>query len=362
MHQRKRKWLLIGGMLLVLLLSTLKLLPLSVTATKCEHQQTKVIVQKSECETSGYAQTVCANCNEVLMTNRFAPKGHDFGEYVTEKEPYRFKNGIKTKTCLSCGKEESIEFECPHIYSVRTNTIPQSCSSTGMDDVICLTCQRPLSHISLPLLPHDNFTTHITKEATCLSDGVLDTFCGNCGTFISSETIPALGHSWSYWNYTKTATPLKDGERTRSCLSCSASETEAYSISIPYNGIYIPSAGLNAAITHGPFEQWAVDSYDIVYCEGRWGGDPSDPIVLGHDYNSLGILYNTAIGDTIYLSVNGQIKAYTVHISESATPYPKDIIGNSSGLSVFHKYANETLHMYTCYGGQRWIVIAERIY
>ena len=121
-----------------------------------------------------------------------------------------------------------------------------------------------------------------------------------------------------------------------------------------------PRTGLNAEITPGPFTQYAVDTYDIVYCPSV--RKLNNPFILGHDYNSLGVLPKTRVGDIVYVSLNGDITQWEVVVSSKAyqTPDWRDI-RTKDGISVYDSVGSSTQHMYTCYGNDRWIVLAKKI-
>lgn len=131
------------------------------------------------------------------------------------------------------------------------------------------------------------------------------------------------------------------------------------------NYIYITGTDINNKIVIGSFTQKAVDKYDIVYAEDTSLGS-DDPFVLGHDYRSLGILYQTEVGALIYLNIDNVTEIYEVVISEYGIQNKSkdDIIGQTTGTSIWDSYEEKTLHLYTCYGNNRngrWIVLAKKI-
>lgn len=133
------------------------------------------------------------------------------------------------------------------------------------------------------------------------------------------------------------------------------------------NMIYILGTGINHYFVQGDMDQDLIDQNDIVYTYAYdWGGGENDPFILGHDYNTLGMLKNTKVGQNIYIKINGVVKTYRVFVSEFAmqTMDHTDIICQSSGYSIFDTFGTETLHMYTCDKrayNRRWIVFATLI-
>ena len=142
--------------------------------------------------------------------------------------------------------------------------------------------------------------------------------------------------------------------------------SEYYNMSeLENNSIYITGTDINHGFTISSFTQSAVDTYDIVYTEETDLGS-NNPFVLGHNYGTLGILNQTKVGAHIYLNINGVIEIYEVVVSEYALQNSAwtDIIGQTTGTSLWHNYGCKTLHMYTCYGNNRngrWLVLAKKI-
>lgn len=128
------------------------------------------------------------------------------------------------------------------------------------------------------------------------------------------------------------------------------------------NSIYIPGTGINNSFTISSFTQGAIDDLDIVYTESTEGG-LNNPFILGHNYRTLGNLDRAEVGQNIYLVKNGVIEIYKIVVSEYGLQNESwtDIVGQSTGTSVWHNYDCKTLHIYTCYGSNvdgRWMVLA----
>lgn len=67
-------------------------------------------VQKVTCESDGYSgDTYCKDCGEKLESGTVIPAtGHSFGEYKVVKEPTNLEKGLKSRTCIVCGKVDSV--------------------------------------------------------------------------------------------------------------------------------------------------------------------------------------------------------------------------------------------------------------
>ncbi|MBR3614766.1 MAG: hypothetical protein IKL55_06270 [Clostridia bacterium] len=256
--------------------------------------------------------------------------------------------------------------------------------------------------------PHKENYTKVVKVATCFEEGQIDTICKKCKTVLSSDVLEKASHFFGdyeikikpsefktglevrickkcskeetreyfcehkitedeKWIYEKYATPFEEGRRYKRCNLCDAKISEKYTIpELENNSIYICGTDIKKQFTISSFTQSAVDRYNIVYTENSKLGS-NNPFVLGHNYGTLGILYQTKIGEHIYLYINGTIEIYEVIISEYGlqNSAKSDIIGQTTGISIWNTYDCKTLHMYTCYGNNRngrWIVLAKKIY
>lgn len=256
--------------------------------------------------------------------------------------------------------------------------------------------------------PHKVTYTKVVKEATCFESGQIDTLCKRCDTVLENNILEKTAHTFGdyeltikpsaskpglevrvcsvcfkeekreyfcvhevnpeeKWTYLKYATPFESGERYKHCSLCETALSETYTIPmLEDNSIYIVGTDIKERFVISSFTQGAVDRYDIVYTEDTKIGT-NNPFVLGHNYGTLGVLYETKVGEHIYLYINGVIEIYEVIVSEYGLQNAlwSDIIGQTTGTSIWDKYDCKTLHMYTCYGENRngrWIVLAKQVF
>lgn len=293
----------------------------------CPHKVTYTkLVKEATCFELGQIDTLCKRCDTVLVSNTIERTVHTFGKYKLTVEPSASGPGLEVRICSVCLAEEKREYYCPH----------------------------------------DSVYTELVKEATCIDTGQIDTICAKCKMVLQNNIVEKTAHNWKRWTYVKYATPFESGERYKCCKLCGTELRESYTISnFKNNSIYITGTDIQNTFTISTFSQSAVDRYDIVYTEESVLG-ANDPFILGHNYNSLGVLYQTDVGDYVYLYINGVIETYKVIVSEyGVMDYESnDIIGQTTGTSIWHNYGCKTLHMYTCYGHEangRWIVLARKI-
>ena len=257
---------------------------------------------------------------------------------------------------------------CKHQETYTKIVKEATCCELGQIDTICVKCDTVLASNPREKCAHTFGDYELTIKPSSLGPGLEVRVCSSClkeekrEYFCSHEVNPE-----EKWTYAKYATPFESGERYKHCYLCEAVLSETYTIpELEGNSIYITGTDIKHTFTISSFTQNAVDRYDIVYTEGSKLGS-NNPFVLGHNYGSLGILYQTKVGEHIYLYINGAIEVYEVIASEYAlqNSTQNDIIGPITGTSIWHSYECKTLHLYTCYGNGRngrWIVLAKQIF
>ena len=320
----KLKKALLNNLFIIVALFTILIIS-SPFILACGHSNLYGIrLSEQTCETDANIKVVCMDCGMHIDNITHEALGHDFGEYEIVVEPSMYKDGLEVRYCKNCDEKEERIYKCKH----------------------------------------ETITTHVPKTSTCTVNGVVISSCKDCHTPITELVLDLLEHSYGDWSITRYATPLNNGEKVRYCTSCDTKDTTSYSMSMAgSNSIYIPGTSINHIVAISSFTQAAVDSYYIVYTESTWRTGSNDPFVLGHNYWPLGALYQTDVGQYIYLSINGRIETYKVMVSEYAKEINNEIIGQWTGVSMWRNYGVKTLHLYTCYGGGkgRWLVLAKKV-
>lgn len=251
--------------------------------------------------------------------------------------------------------------ETIHQHDYLEYTTNPTCVEKGKIQYIC-ECGDTLAPADIPALGHQ-YEAHIT-EPSCTEPGFTTYICNTCKEQFVDNYVQAKGHQYGEWQLTTQATPDTQGSQCRTCLQCKNVETQV--ITFQFKGpcaIYIPSANIHAEFTITTFSQASVDAYDVVY---SWVKLIDGPFILGHKYRSMHTLYDTEVGDIVYVNLNGTLIRYQVVVSEYGVQKEghSTIIGQTTGTTIWDKYEAETLHMYTCYGpieNDRWIVLAVRL-
>ncbi len=351
----------------------------------CRHEQTTaVLLRDASCLEAGEAAIHCSQCDALLGTEAIAPAGHSYGNWTLTELPSLNKDGLEVRSCSLCGAEEEQSYVCPHAAVTISVTLEATCVTEGHRDTLCKLCGTVLHRELIEPLPHKESYLTTLQEASCGAEGLEALICQECDVTVEEFPLDRLACTYGDWSYTKFATPFEEGELSRQCAVCGQLDTKAYTMTMPgENSIYIPGTDVVGQINIASFTQSSVDRYDMILCESSpdfEGITAEDPIVLGHNYGTLGDLYHVTVGQKIYLSVRGQLRVYEVVDSEYAEEScdHTDVVGQDSHLSVFdhsgHMSAfdhssKEALHLYTCYkrkdnsyrSAGRWMVLAVRV-
>ncbi len=294
---------------------------------------------------------------------------------LPETQPVHFHNYQMEATTATCTTPTIFTYtcECGDTYQELTGELaaheyniaitPPTCTENGYSVYTCIHCGYHYTDNHTEKLPHDFKCTIINP--TCIQSGYSLYECQNCDESYTSEfTEKSSEHDWTDWEITRNATPTKKGHRVRMCTLCCTTQSE--SITFAWAGeyaVYIPNTKIHAEFVVADFNQSSVDHYDIVYSTPI---DDANPFILGHNTGTMSTLYNVVVGQCIYVYWNGEVRVYEVVISEFAMQNNdhSDMIGQTTGTSIWDSVGKETLHLYTCYGAtenHRWMVLAKRI-
>ena len=69
---------------------------------------------------------------------------------------------------------------------------------------------------------HSSTTEYTTVNPTCTTNGMKETRCDSCDAILNTEEIPATGHTLGNWIVTREATPDAEGLKEQRCTSCNA--------------------------------------------------------------------------------------------------------------------------------------------
>lgn len=155
---------------------------------------------------------------------------HDYGEWITEREPSCSALGLKRRYC-SCGEHQSFFSEkLPH-----TEGEWISDAEAGKRMLLCAVCGAVMQTESIPIEPHRHAWSEwtVSIEPTCSQSGLRTRVC-ECGQS-DVGVIDRVDHSYGSWSTVRSADCTENGMRERKCDFCGKTETEA-----------IPSLGHNS--------------------------------------------------------------------------------------------------------------------
>lgn len=209
--------------------------------------------------------TVIMVLASVPMTVSFAADcsvdGHDYGEWFVSLEPTCTKEGIESRICSVCKKNES-RFTAMLEHSYSSDVKAPTCIETGYTTYICTDCGHTYKGDVKDALGHsfgewttvkaptckekgeeirecsvcnrtETAETEITdhnyvyteEDPTCLTEGYIGYKCTYCSDYYIVEKIDALGHSFGEWTTEKEPTCKEEGVKSRVCSVCQDVET-----------------------------------------------------------------------------------------------------------------------------------------
>lgn len=206
------------------------------------HQKAEPVkenVKEATCTEKGSYEEViyCSICKTELSrkTVEVEPLGHDYGEWVTVKEPTCKEEGLRQKVCKHDSThviEEAIPVSTEHVWGEWTTAKEPTEEEEGLKERVCIICgEKETVKINKKVHQHSvaEVKEEVVKEATCTEKGAINEadVC-KCGEVLGSQLVEteALGHDWSDWTITKEATEYETGEKTRKCTRCGIEETE----------------------------------------------------------------------------------------------------------------------------------------
>ncbi len=237
------------------------------------HKLVDTIVEAT-CTLAGTKVTKCTECDYITNLEIISlPKGHSYGEYVSDNNATCTKDGTKTATCINCKDKKTItdvDSKLGHTFVSLDNSVAPTCETDGKEsDKKCSSCGEIIYGAVIKATGH-NYSEYVsdnnatctkdgTKTATCINckdkktiadvDSKLDhTFvsldnsvaptcetagkeadkkCSSCGEIIYGAEIKATGHNYGEYVSDNNATCTKDGTKTATCINCKDKKTIA---------------------------------------------------------------------------------------------------------------------------------------
>lgn len=142
---------------------------------------------------------------------------HEFGEWVVTTAPTCTETGTETRTCKTCGAEETRTVKATgHKFGAWEVTKAATCTETGSQKHVCSVCQAEETQ-TIKALGHKFGKWVVTKEATRTETGLKTRTCETCGE-IETKIIPARGSRPSTDKPTDTVKSSQTGDNSQMTL------------------------------------------------------------------------------------------------------------------------------------------------
>lgn len=188
-----------------------------------QHQSSDTV--GANCTEGGYTVYVCA-CGDSYHADETEALGHNYGEWITIKEPTEAEEGEAKRTCSVCNEAETRVLsklipDHTHEYTDEV-TKAATCATEGIKSYTC-SCGDTYTE-NTPKEAH-NYNDSVTA-ATCTTGGYTTHTCTECGYAFADSRTDSTGHSWGAWENTKEPTTTSTGTAERRCALCNKKETK----------------------------------------------------------------------------------------------------------------------------------------
>jgi len=197
---------------------SLKLLSYNYISFECnEHEFGDwVTVKEPDCENEGEEERICTECDSVEK-RAIKELGHSFTNYQSDGNATCIADGTKTAKCDRCDKRDTVTEEksvLGHSFTNYTSNNNATCTEDGTKTAKCDRCNETDTVADI-----DSRFGHDYADATC----VLPKTCKRDGC--SATDGESLGHSFTNYVSNKDATCTEDGTKTAKCDRCDVTDT-----------------------------------------------------------------------------------------------------------------------------------------
>lgn len=210
--------------------------PAETTAPNAHTHSYTAEITAPTCTEDGYTMHICA-CGDSYTDSRTTATGHNWGSWVTVKEPTTTATGTAERTCSKCAAKETktlgkVVEDHTHNYTGKVTKEP-SCTEEGVKVFNC-SCGDSYTE-AVEKLGHSYKDTKVAP--TCTEGGYTVHTCTRCSETYIDSRVAAKGHSYKS-SVTKAPTCEAGGTTVHTCTACSDSYTET-----------VPATGHNYSVT-----------------------------------------------------------------------------------------------------------------
>ena len=161
---------------------------------ECSSEEWVTLLSASKYSDS-YQARYCDICDELIDYRSVeACKNHDFGAWTTESEANCTVGGVATRTCSSCGYEETSFIDATGHTEKTINKVDATCTADGYTgDVICEVCEETIS-VGEAVEANGHSYEAVITAPTCTVDGYTTNTCSVCQDSYISDKTEKLGH------------------------------------------------------------------------------------------------------------------------------------------------------------------------
>jgi predicted heme/steroid binding protein len=306
---------------------------------------TSEITTAAKCETTG-VRTYTATYDGHIGTKEdiIDALGHDWNEWVIEKEATETEEGLKTRTCKNdpTHVETKIIPDTTHEHNLEyIEEVPATCTKDGMKGYYkCSECDLmfedgeatiEIADLSTLVINASHTPANAVREnevaATCENNGSYDevVYCSVCGDELSRETktIPALGHDYQFDSF------IWDGFTAKAKYICSYDESHFE---------LRDAVVTNEITTEAKCETTGIRTYTATY-EGHTDTKEETIESLGHEWSDWVVTKEAQIGvkgeETRTCSRCGKTEKRDI----KALPYVP--VTNNTGEKVYNEIITE---------------------
>lgn len=235
--------------------------------------------READCTQPGTEYYVCGRCGDVHLV-RIPAKGHDWGDWIVDKQATDQTDGAQHRICKVCGERQDAAIQkLDHVHNHIPTVIDPTCEQQGYTRYTCACGDTYIEESSyVPALGHAWAET-ARQEPTNKTVGVITYTCQRCAK-LRYEFLPKTEpvETWknpyrdvrsTAWYYEDVAyvtqNKLMVGTSTM-MFSPNAVMSRAMLVTVLYRMNGSPSvAGMTAPFTDVPSDQWYTDAVIWAY-------------------------------------------------------------------------------------------------
>ena len=235
--------------------------------------------READCTQPGTEYYVCGRCGDVHLV-RIPAKGHDWGDWIVDKQATDQTDGAQHRICKVCGERQDAAIQkLDHVHNHIPTVIDPTCEQQGYTRYTCACGDTYIEESSyVPALGHAWAET-ARQEPTSKTVGVITYTCQRCAK-LRYEFLPKTEpvETWknpyrdvrsTAWYYEDVAyvtqNKLMVGTSTM-MFSPNAVMSRAMLVTVLYRMNGSPSvAGMTAPFTDVPSGQWYTDAVIWAY-------------------------------------------------------------------------------------------------